>query len=91
MNIISETKTKNCWTKTTDTFREKTIFSFFFISVSGSLIISTKRFLGPIKVRQQLTITRYAEFDSGWTYSHYWGKESETWEHVSIIHTHTNK
>lgn len=74
------------WTKLTNEFREKKVFSFFWLSISGSIFITTKKFFGFVKVQQQLTYVRYMEFDDGWTYQDYWGSEEhKIWKHIKIM------
>jgi hypothetical protein len=85
MKILKEIKTDTAWSKITDVFREKTIFSFLFLSISGPIFIKTNKLFGKVKVRQQLNLVRYSKFDDGWTYQKYWGNESKSWEHVEII------
>jgi len=86
MKIIDEVKTDTSWTKLTNEFRYKNIFSLFCLSISGGEFILTNKFFGLVRVQQQLTLVRYMEFDDGWTYQNYWGsKEHRVWKHIKIM------
>jgi len=85
MKVIKEEKTDQAWTKATNEFRYKNVFSFLYLSISGNEFIKTKKLFGNVRVQQQLNLVRYAEFDSGWTYQNYWGNEYKTWKHVKMM------
>ena len=86
MKIIKEIKTDMSWTKFTDRFRYKNVFSLFCLSISGGEFIVTDKLFGYVRVQQQLTLVRYSEFDDGWTYQDYWGsKEHRVWKHIKFM------
>jgi len=83
-NIISETSGKaemmNWEVKITDHTKIKEIFAWHPWWINNKW-----RWFKKIKIKFQLEIVRYSDFDSGWSYRDYWKPWNLRWESIEIL------